>query len=219
MFRQFLIHPDDQQFQAILWRAEFEETIVIFLLLTVVYRLIVSPYLANRSIKQLAEDEKPNFPLGAEVFEEEIYVDDVLSGGHTLDEASQKALETDGLAKSGCLPLRKCVLNDPAVLSEIPVELHAADSKALNDLSVTTSVLGLSWNPTLDVFNFKVQLFDSVSKFTKRIVLSRTAQVFDPMGWLSPIIINAKILMQSLWLIKVSWDDELCDQHRPKWQD
>ena len=172
-------------------------------------------YLANRSIKQLAEDENANFSLGAEVFEEDIYVDDVLSGGHTLDEASQKALETDDLAKCGCIPLRKWFSNDPAVLSEIPVDFHAADSKSLSDPSVTTSELGLSWNPTLYVFYFKV-LFDPVSIFTERIVLSRTAQVFDSMGWLSHIIITAKILMQSLWLVKAVWDDESCDQHRSK---
>ena len=120
--------------------------------------------------------------MAAEVFEEEIYVDDFLSGGHTSDEASQKALKTDGLAKSGCLPLRKWVSNNRSVLSKIPVDFHAADSKSLSDPLVTTSVLGLSWNLTLDVFNFKVQLYDAVSKLTKRLVLSRTAQVVVPTG-------------------------------------
>ena len=61
-----------------------KEIIFIILLLPVVYGWIALPYLANRSIKHLAEDEKSNFPVGAEVFEEEILVNDVLSGGHTL---------------------------------------------------------------------------------------------------------------------------------------
>ena len=29
------------------------------------------------------------------------------------------------------------------------------------------------------------------------------------MGWLAPIVITAKIIMQSLWILKVSWDEEL----------
>ena len=109
------------------------EMILIFLILTVVYGLIASPYLPNISINQLAEDGKANFPLGAEIFEEEIYVDDVLSGRHSLDEVNQMALETKGFPKSGCLPLIKWVSNDPAVLSKIPVEFRSADSKSFSD--------------------------------------------------------------------------------------
>ena len=29
------------------------------------------------------------------------------------------------------------------------------------------------------------------------------------MGWLSPVVIVVKILLQSLWLLKVSWDEVL----------
>ena len=38
------------------------------------------------------------------------------------------------------------------------------------------------------------------------------------MGWLSPIIVKAKILMQGLWLCKLSWDDELNPEHRSSWE-
>ena len=58
MFRQILIHPDDQKYQVILWRLSITDLIMIFLLLTVVYGLICSPYLAHRTLKQLALERR-----------------------------------------------------------------------------------------------------------------------------------------------------------------
>lgn len=38
-------------------------------------------------------------------------------------------------------------------------------------------------------------------------VLSELAQVFDPLGFLSPILILGKIFVQELWLLKQYWDE------------
>ncbi|XP_018407447.1 PREDICTED: uncharacterized protein LOC108783389 [Cyphomyrmex costatus] len=45
--------------------------------------------------------------------------------------------------------------------------------------------------------------------FTKRKALSTIAKLFDPLGFLSPIIIIAKIFIQELWTLKIGWDDPL----------
>ena len=54
--------------------------------------------------------------------------------------------------------------------------------------------------------------------FTKRSVLSRIARIFDPMGWLVPVVIIAKIIMQSLWIFKVGWDEDLSDEISDRWK-
>ena len=38
------------------------------------------------------------------------------------------------------------------------------------------------------------------------------------MGWLASIVITAKIIMQSLWILKVSWDEELSLDISNCWQ-
>ena len=48
-----------------------------------------------------------------------------------------------------------------------------------------------------------------ILKISKRIVLASVAKFFDPLGWLAPVIITAKIFMQRLWLAKLSWDDSV----------
>ena len=49
--------------------------------------------------------------------------------------------------------------------------------------------------------------------------MSELAQLFDPLGWLSPLIIVPKIIMQDIWLLKSDWDDPLPDNLQTRWQD
>lgn len=53
---------------------------------------------------------------------------------------------------------------------------------------------------------------------TKRKILSDIAKIYDPLGHLSPCIILAKILIQSLWTQKIDWDDNVPSEIENKWQ-
>ena len=46
---------------------------------------------------------------------------------------------------------------------------------------------------------------------TKRIILSKVAGEFDPLGLASPFIVLAKILIQDMWAKGLGWD-ELIDR-------
>ena len=70
------------------------------------------------------------------------------------------------------------------------------------------------WNPKFDVFHFKVKQIEETipaKALTKRQVLSDMAKNFDPLGWVSPISIKLKSLMQEIWVAKLDWDDNLPD--------
>ncbi|XP_032673063.1 uncharacterized protein LOC116844967 [Odontomachus brunneus] len=59
---------------------------------------------------------------------------------------------------------------------------------------------GLYWQPTIDVFKFNSQ-FTVCDNASKRRILSEIAQLFDPLGLLSPITVRAKIFLQELWTV------------------
>ena len=42
---------------------------------------------------------------------------------------------------------------------------------------------------------------------TKRSLVSDVAKTFDALGWYSPTIVKAKILLRMLWLEGIGWDD------------
>ncbi|GFX06250.1 integrase catalytic domain-containing protein [Trichonephila clavipes] len=56
------------------------------------------------------------------------------------------------------------------------------------------------------------------TSFTKRMVLSTIARIFDPLGLLGPIITWAKIFMQRLWLLELGWSDELPFEEEKEWR-
>lgn len=64
MFRQIRVHQNDVDLQRILWRDEPSEEVHDFRLLTVTYGMASAPFLALRTLKQLAQDELTRFPLG-----------------------------------------------------------------------------------------------------------------------------------------------------------
>ncbi|CAK1595198.1 unnamed protein product [Parnassius mnemosyne] len=82
-----------------------------------------------------------------------------------------------------------------------------------DDSSIKLKVLGVQWDPEEDYFTYSVSPVNV--EFTKRSILSHVACIYDPLGWLSPFILLAKLLLQNLWRIGLSWDEiipaNLCD--------
>lgn len=51
--------------------------------------------------------------------------------------------------------------------------------------------------------------FSKSSRVTKRMILSFVAQLFDPLGLVSPAIVLGKIIMQRIWKLGIGWDESL----------
>ena len=49
-------------------------------------------------------------------------------------------------------------------------------------------------------------------QMTKRNVLRKIATVFDPLGFICPIVVLAKILLQELWTRGHDWDEQIQDE-------
>ena len=209
MYRQILLHDEDQHMQSILWRKSSSAPVEVYRLRAVTYSLVSATFLAQCTIKQLAVDHQTEFPLGAKVLQEEVYMDDVLSGAHSLDNAKIKRLDIIELLKVGGFPTRKWSSNDTKIINWLSPHLLAIDPLEFTDKGTFLAVLGILWWPQKDSFCFKLNCSLTTGSVTKRSVLSSVAKIFDPMGWLPPVMIVAKILMQSLWLLKIGWDEVL----------
>ncbi|GFX40338.1 uncharacterized protein TNCV_4319711 [Trichonephila clavipes] len=71
----------------IVWCESEHESPKIYELSTVTYGTVSAPYLAQRTLTQLSMDEEANFPIAASVLRNNLYMDDVLCGAATLEEA------------------------------------------------------------------------------------------------------------------------------------
>ncbi|XP_063635083.1 uncharacterized protein LOC134805797 [Cydia splendana] len=75
MFRQILVHEDDQPLQKIIWRDE-HGTLQSFQRTTVTYGTKSASFLAMMTLKKLERDERENYPEASKVLEESFYLDE-----------------------------------------------------------------------------------------------------------------------------------------------
>ncbi|KAL6417068.1 hypothetical protein ACFW04_013022 [Cataglyphis niger] len=107
MYRQILVDPEDRSLQKILWRHDDQIAPRTYELNTVTYGLACAPFLAVRSLRQLADDEEARFPHGSAVLRRDVYVDDILTGAPSIEEAIDLQRQLIELCTAGGFPLRK----------------------------------------------------------------------------------------------------------------
>ncbi|XP_058456473.1 uncharacterized protein LOC131433883 [Malaya genurostris] len=218
MYRQVQVHEADRKFQRILWLNEMNQ-MTVFELATVTYGCSSAPYLATRVLMQLASDEAMNFPIASRVVKEDSYIDDFLTGGKTAAEVVDLFTQLKQMLSLGGFGIHKICSNSKEVLKNVPLELQETrmdfEKSNINDAIKT---LGLIWHPDEDYFVFHVPpLESSNSRPTKRIVLSEIGRLFDPLGFLGPVITLAKLTMQDLWRLQLDWEDELPEDQMAIW--
>ncbi|XP_059046900.1 uncharacterized protein LOC131842377 [Achroia grisella] len=204
MFLCIRIRESDRRFQRILYRFSPDEPLQVYQFNRVCFGLKSSPFLALRTIKQLATDEGESFPKAKEAVHTGLYMDDLVYCLDSEDEAIVTAAEIISLMKAGQFDLVKWTSNSEVVLNSIP-STHRLSSVVEFDVSDTHKILGLCWSPSSDLFSLKI--CTPAEKCTKRTILSCVARLWDVMGFVAPVILFAKLLVKELWLCNCDWDD------------
>lgn len=216
MYRQILIAPQDRKFQHIFWRPSQGDSVVEFQLNTVTYGLTSSAYLAQRVLLQLVEDEGKEFPGACHALRKNTYVDDIVTGASSINEARKLTSELVELLSRGGFQLRKWSSNEASVLDSFPEE-HLETPLIFSTEDSSIKILGLMWDPKSDSFMYHIQPFEGT--VTKRSVLSYIARIFDPQGWLTPVVFWTKYFLQRIWLARLGWDENLPEGLITAWKE
>lgn len=122
MYRMFYVNEKHHSYQKILWRFNEEEPIQEYSLCTVTFGTSSAPYLAIRMLLHIAEinRNKPEFEFAVHALENEFYVDDFISGAHSLTDAINKQSQLRELLEKYGLNIRKWSSNDPRIMVTIP---------------------------------------------------------------------------------------------------
>ena len=87
MYRAVGLDPNDRNFHRFLWRNNPEETIQEYRMTRVTFGITSAPFLATKSVLQLAEEHQKTLPQAAKAVKESFYVDDGLPSVETKEEA------------------------------------------------------------------------------------------------------------------------------------
>ena len=173
-----------------------------------------SPFIASYAIqKTLDENVTGASDLTRSVIRKNIYMDDVIFGVDSLDEARVIAKEAVELFESRGFKLVKWSANRESlsVLADFDKETLVSGLREL-DLSrehgnelPNTKALGCVWETGEDRFKI-VSSLTSLQKYTRRTMLSQLGKSFDPLGIFSPFFVKARLILQRLATEKFEWE-------------
>ena len=139
----------------------------------------------------------------------------------TEHEAPTLFRQLQELVNRGGFKLHKWDSNSPEVLNSIPSELRSTKTLSISGNSDNFGkALGMEFSSSQDYFRFSPpNSFEEESLITKRAVLSDSAKIFDPLGFISCLTIVVKIIFQKLWERDTTWDEPLPPDIQRDWLD
>ncbi|UYV85114.1 hypothetical protein LAZ67_X004615 [Cordylochernes scorpioides] len=98
------------------------------------------------------------------------------------------------LLRCGGFTLKKWSSNDPMILGNIAKE-HCAQKITFE----------------------QSKSLEKTSVITKREMLSFIAKLYYPLGWLAPVLVTGKMMVQRLWMAELHWDDPMDESLIETW--
>lgn len=225
MFHQFMVSEEHRDLLRFLWWKDGNPANEV-----TEYRMKVhlfgagsSPGCANFGLKRAADDGEKEFgEEAAEFIRQDFYVDDGLKSVPTVERAVTLIKASQGICAKAGLRLHKISSNKREVLEQIPAEDRAKGLKEL-DLKVDPlpleRALGVVWCIENDSFQFRIELRDR--PLTRRGVLSTISSIYDPSGFVAPVTLKGKQVLQQMCRDKLDWDSPIPESlytHWEKWR-
>ncbi|KAI2661009.1 UvrABC system protein B [Labeo rohita] len=222
MYYQVRVPEKDTDLLSFLWwpNGDVNQNLVEYKMVVHLFGAKSSPSVANFALRKTAEENRSNASVEAvNTVLRNFYVDDCLKSVLSHDQAVALYNNLTNLCASGGFHLTKWASNSRALLTSIPESERVKDVRDLDlskDALPVERALGVLWCVNSDMFKFKVSLKEQ--PVTRRGILSIASSIYDPLGFLAPVILPAKILMQQLCKEKLTWDDDIPEQFAKRWK-
>ncbi len=202
-FLQVGLQEEDRDVTRFFWLKDpklptLDENIQVYRFKRVCFGIKPSPFLLEITVKyHLNQWNSP----AADLISENVYVDNVLVGFNSPEEAHTFYMEAKKIFGAASMNFREWMSNSEEFMEKI----HASDQVE----KPVSKVLGLVWDRREDTLQIKCPQ-ESTGKTTKRTVMKTLAGIFDPLGVVAPAVLPGKVLIQDLWQKKLDWDQISC---------
>ena len=231
MYNQLHLHESAYPYSLFLYHESMDDKIEpeVYLLTRAWYGVTSTGAQAGTAIDRLVEEKKKEFPLAHFPMTEDRWVDDVLGGADTVEEREEQIRQCTEVLKLAGFNLKYVVRSGMD-----PVKEASSDN-------LTTKILGYTWYTEADYlapgfqelnFNKKirgakranekpitsykdVEEIMAMEKITKKVIASRVAEFYDPVGIYQPLKLTMKLEFASL--NPMPWTYELSEVERKTW--
>ena len=202
-FLHVYLHEKDRDFTRFFWLtdpSDPESELAVYRFKTVLFGAVSSPFILYATLYRHLQYH--NTPLAKDI-QENLYVDNIISGSATEFEAVQYYHNARSILSEAGFNLRAWTSNSQQVRA-------IAEQDKTIDASIPSNILEIHWNAVTDQLSLISKETDLMSELTtKREVLQESSRIFDPLGFATPITIRSKLLIQTLWKMKIAWDEPL----------
>ncbi|XP_069195602.1 uncharacterized protein [Procambarus clarkii] len=205
------LQEEDRNYTKFLWIKDPNDPnseIITYRFASVLFGATSSPFLLQATLD--THLKKSNSPNKTEI-SENLYVDNFQGTANSESKLLDIYHEANRELMGANMPLQSWVSNNDKLKQLITTEFPDYQVPEM------TKVLGVQWNTTTDQLTIKSVETDTTN-LTMRKLLSQVSKPFDPLGLLSPILINGKMIIQECWQQKIGWDDLLTPALQEKWQ-
>ncbi|XP_053953165.1 uncharacterized protein LOC128859969 [Anastrepha ludens] len=219
MFHQIKVAKEDQVAQKFLWRdGESKRQPDVYAMCVLTFGASCSPSLANYVKNQNAQRFSENYPEAVQAIINNTFVDDCLQSADNEEELSRLATVVRWIHNEGGFEMRNWVSNSKKTLTALSANSTLLSRCFEEPEATIEKVLGMWWLPASDeltfVEKFPKEVFDEHTFPSKRQVLRTIMKIFDPLGLLGYVIIQAKIILQDIWRSGVNWDEPIREDDR-----
>ena len=195
MFNQIFVSPNDTNVLRFLWRESPDEGVSDYKMLVHIIGKVGLPCCANWTLRKVPEMVDKSLERAVA---NNIYRDGFLSSLPDEESLIRLSLSLISFLSACGFRLIKWILNSKVILENI---LSSELSSKFINLDLNSQpverVLGMIWNV-------------SKEKMLKQCVYTKR-------GILTPSILEAKLIIQSLWAENIGWNDQIPDCLKKRW--
>ena len=226
MFHSFFLNPEHRDFLRFYWFKDNDASneLIQYRAKVHIFGNRPSPAIAIFGLRHAAQNSKAK-EATQNFIRESFYVDDGLGTSDTVEEAISILQEARSALAAYNIRLHKIASSSQDILEAFPESERAEDLAQVDfDDAPMQRTLGITWDVKTDSFLIHVDIQER--PFTKRGVLSIVNSIFDPLGIVSPIGLEGKLIMRAIMSPSnkpagdqvYDWDDPLPATHLERWK-
>lgn len=165
---------------------------------TVTYGTGPASFLATNCLNVLRCQVAKTDPDVNNLIQNNFYMDVFLGGASTVDEVRDIRSTRHTALESARFVLRKYASNCTKLLDKLDQSLLESSKVIEKRTEFAVSTLGLKWDIVPDVFQIQISNSFDLSRVTKRIILLFVSKQYNPLGFIAPVSVRRKMILQLL---------------------